>query len=301
MEKLLQWGISNSTSTGTETPRSDSNEKQRETPKIDSGIIDVILGKSDAVKMKEIVQLISDPQETLENKEIAFDNLEMIVQQIDNAIDLENMKLWPQIISFLSLPVASLRVHALWVCGTAVQNNIRAQKAFAQAGGLRATIDLLKNEQEEVEVRSKALYAISGAIKHYQEGLDLFDQGEGYEALLKLLQTSDDIPMLRKTTFLLETLLKQDSKSVASRMEEKGLLKQMIKILNKYGDQDDDLTDKIFSTLLALLRSSISFDDDEIEELRLLLPDLKQKYQDIALSPEQWNHLENCLALSHAD
>lgn len=41
------------------------------------------------------------------------------------------MNLWPKLISFLSLPEVSLRVHAVWVCGTAVQNNPKAQKAVS--------------------------------------------------------------------------------------------------------------------------------------------------------------------------
>jgi hsp70-interacting protein len=41
------------------------------------------------------------------------------------------MNLWPKLLSFLSLPETSLRVHAVWVCGTAIQNNIRAQKAVS--------------------------------------------------------------------------------------------------------------------------------------------------------------------------
>src|SRR2546421_12609899 len=43
--------------------------------------------------------------------------------------DIENMNLWPKLISFLSFPEISLKMHAIWVCGTAIQNNPRAQKA----------------------------------------------------------------------------------------------------------------------------------------------------------------------------
>lgn len=41
------------------------------------------------------------------------------------------MNLWPKILSFLSFSETSLRKHAVWVCGTAIQNNIRAQKAVS--------------------------------------------------------------------------------------------------------------------------------------------------------------------------
>lgn len=41
------------------------------------------------------------------------------------------MGLWPKILSFISFSETSLRKHAVWVCGTAIQNNIRAQKAVS--------------------------------------------------------------------------------------------------------------------------------------------------------------------------
>lgn len=44
-------------------------------------------------------------------------------------VDIDNMNLWPKLISFLSFPETTLREYAAWVCGTAVQNNPQAQKA----------------------------------------------------------------------------------------------------------------------------------------------------------------------------
>lgn len=44
-------------------------------------------------------------------------------------LDLENMKLWPAIIAQLNNEHAEIRKGVAWVCGTAVQNNPKAQKA----------------------------------------------------------------------------------------------------------------------------------------------------------------------------
>ncbi|CAB4396649.1 unnamed protein product [Rhizophagus irregularis] len=281
MEQLLRWSIENSDPSGgsPQPPPQDDPEKK----KIDPEIINAILGKSDATRIREAVEVISNPNETLENKEIAFDNLELLVEQIDNAIDIENMGLWPKILSFISFSETSLRKHAVWVCGTAIQNNIRAQKAFAEKGGIKLILDLLKNPNEDNEIKSKALYAISGAIKHYPPGLEQFDQEKGYETLLSLLQTSSDLTILRKSIFLFNTLLLQDPIKVATRIEEKGLSRQLVKLLETYGD-DEDLADKILRTLLAEFQySSKSLSEDEINELRRILPEIKNKYGEVAL------------------
>ncbi|GBC02951.1 hypothetical protein RclHR1_00490037 [Rhizophagus clarus] len=290
MEKLLKWSIENSDSSGDSPQPPPQNEPEK---KIDPGVIDAILGKSDAARIREAVEIISNPNETLENKEIAFDNLEMLVEQIDNAIDIENMNLWPKLLSFLSFSEHTLRKHAVWVCGTAIQNNIRAQKAFAEKGGIKLILNLLKDQNEDPEIRSKALYAISGAIKHYLPGLDQFEEEKGYETLLSLLQTSSDLTILRKTVFLFNTLLLQDPIKVATRIEEKGLSKQLIKLLETYGEDDEDLADKILRTLLAELQySSKSLSEDEINELKRILPEIKSKYGEVALSKSEWEELE---------
>lgn len=59
----------------------------------------------------------------------AFDELEMIVEGIDNASNMERMNLWPQIFSCIS-PNESIEVvrFALWIVGTCAQNNPETQK-----------------------------------------------------------------------------------------------------------------------------------------------------------------------------
>lgn len=105
MEKLLQWAINN---TDQEQLREEAEaikrgEKQPDPSKFDPKIIEAILGKDDATRMKgkrasrmanhtrfplanmidrlswaEAVDCISDPKETVESKVIALDNLELV-------------------------------------------------------------------------------------------------------------------------------------------------------------------------------------------------------------------------------
>ena len=90
----------------------------------------------------------------------------------------------------------------------------------------------------------------------------------------------------------------------------------MIKLLETYGE-DEDLADKvtiqkriklapklsiliipfqILCTLLAEFKhSSQSFSEDEMNELRRILPEIKKKYGQASLSSSEWEELENHL------
>ena len=159
MEKLLQWAVNNSdqNSLSEQAAAIRRGEVQPDPDKYDPKILEAILGKDDATRMKgkkdiyiyiyalfffcetkldmhyiESVECINNPEDTVDNKVIALDNLEMLIEGIDNARNIENMKLWPGIIKQLSAAEPEVRKGTAWVCGTAVQNNPEAQKAVSR-------------------------------------------------------------------------------------------------------------------------------------------------------------------------
>lgn len=71
--------------------------------------------------MKEAMAVIGNPEGTVEDKLVAFDNLEMLCEGLDNANNLENLKLWGPLVSQFDSAESELRFMAAWVCGTAVQ------------------------------------------------------------------------------------------------------------------------------------------------------------------------------------
>lgn len=78
MDSLLRWSIENSVPTAqgtTITPRTD----------LDPGIIDHILGKPDAVLMKEALEVAVDENRDEDDRLQALEDLEMLVGNIDNA------------------------------------------------------------------------------------------------------------------------------------------------------------------------------------------------------------------------
>jgi len=78
MDSLLRWSIENS------TPRSpDAPPPARKD--LDPGIIDHLLGKPDAVLMKEALDVAIDEKRGEDARVQALDNFEMLVEHIDNA------------------------------------------------------------------------------------------------------------------------------------------------------------------------------------------------------------------------
>jgi len=89
-------------------------------------------GPTDAQRMDWNLDAIEKEDVESEDKYIAFENLEMIVQNIDNAHNLENDNRWTRLITQLESEDPELRRLAAWCCGTAVQNNIRSQERVSR-------------------------------------------------------------------------------------------------------------------------------------------------------------------------
>ena len=85
-------------------------------------------GPSDADLMKESMAAIQSPEISIPNKLVAFDNLEQLIEQIDNANNMQNLGLWDPLLAVLESDESDLRRMAAWCMGTAVQNNVLAQE-----------------------------------------------------------------------------------------------------------------------------------------------------------------------------
>lgn len=136
LNDLLKWSIENSSAS---QPSSDQPQQQQPSRPLNSEALSSLLsgGPSDAELMQHSMAVIlSSPSpdddtpasKILENKLTAFDNLEQLIENIDNANNLESLGLWAPLIGELGDPEAELRVMAAWCVGTAVQNNERAQE-----------------------------------------------------------------------------------------------------------------------------------------------------------------------------
>ncbi|KAF9173476.1 hsp70 nucleotide exchange factor fes1 [Mortierella sp. AD010] len=239
LNELLKWSIINQATESEDASAEGASKKPME--KLDPELIDAILGKSESQMMLEALTVIKNPQASIDEKELAWEDFEMLIEQIDNA----------------------------------------------------SMIELLSDP--ETYVRAKAIYALSGAIKHFEPALEEFKNMDGYKTLITLLKTETDIPLLRKTVFLINTLLIQDPAS-SKQLAELELVHTLHAVLTQHID-DEDLTEKSLVTLRTFLDvTSSPIHPMTLASIRPKVLEAKEKYSQHILDSEAWSDLEKKLA-----
>jgi len=228
MNPLLQWSIAaagsgNGSSEGNgdmERPRVDPAEL-RPGGRLDPAIIDLILGKSDAVLMQELLSIALMLEKHLDDRVAAMEEFEMLIENLDNASNLEKLKMWPSILELCGSPMEPIRFHALWICGTAVQNNATAQDHLLSHEPCKIFLSAVAaDSHNSAETRAKGMYAISNLLRHFPAAVHAFTELGGWSVLKACL--SDDEPIIRsKTVYLLNSLLMQDSPATDESVKER--------------------------------------------------------------------------------
>ncbi|KAI8907840.1 armadillo-type protein [Gorgonomyces haynaldii] len=197
---LLAWATVNA--------QSEDNTVNRPLQPLDPKWVDVILGKGDAIRLKECFEVVYSDK-SLEEKLQAFDEIELLVESIDNANDLRPLGLWPKLLKALEFEEDELRMFSLWVIGTAIQNNEKAQQAFYDFEALGHILRALEQDKS-IKVRQKALYCLSSAIRQNKQLYDQFVKQDGYQLLFQLFGDADT-SIVTRSLFLLNQLLKDET------------------------------------------------------------------------------------------
>lgn len=127
LNKLLKWSITNSDASKDAEDESNAvdSSKSNITPELISRLFRN--QESDATLMCRYIAAVQHPEIELNDKLVAFDNFEQLIEGIDNAMNIESLGLWPDIISLLKHEETEIRLYAAWSVGTAVQNNPKTQ------------------------------------------------------------------------------------------------------------------------------------------------------------------------------
>lgn len=176
LNDLLKWSIGQTPATNGDSTNGASPQPPKSdlTPELLAALMG---GPSDADLMKASIEIIvnTNPEEvTLEDKVIAFDNFEQLIENLDNANNIANLGLWPPLLEQLEHEEAELRKMAAWCIGTAVQNNEKTQERLHFHGGVPTLVELALKDDEVHDVRRKATYALSSAVRNYQPAMDVF-------------------------------------------------------------------------------------------------------------------------------
>lgn len=179
---------------------------------LDPEIIDAILGKPDAVAMKEALCLASDENADMASRVRSLDDLEMLVENTDNANNLTHLQMYPDLLVLLRDETPDpVRRQTLWVIGTAVENNPKAQSEVIKYDPIPRILNLLIPEKKSgndpaIQTRAKAIFALSTILIQNAAAVMRLGEVDGWEILKKAL--TDDNPTIRnRTAFLVHTLL----------------------------------------------------------------------------------------------
>ncbi|KAG8902530.1 hsp70 nucleotide exchange factor fes1 [Tulasnella sp. 403] len=277
---LLDWATKN-------TPN-DVSDGQHATPKptekLVPELVDMILGKPDAVRMKEALAIAVDEARPESARVQALDDLELLIESLDNANgkyvhngrrsmltrqftlgpDLEVLKMWEPLLTLASSPSNDISMNALWVIGTAIQNNPKSQAAFLSHDPFPAILSALSRGTTP-EVRAKAMYCISGALKHSRAGVLKFTQADGWGALKTALSGSSPV-VRRKIAFLLNALLIPHDEALTDSTTENDRSPFETSDVVRIGITDAGLIQTLTSSLTSTSSTEIESRDEDYEE-----------------------------------
>ncbi|CAI7576799.1 unnamed protein product [Penicillium discolor] len=182
MNKLLKWSVANSqASAGADGEGSAPNLPAAASNLTPQMVNTLFGGPSEADLMRAAMEVVHDNESDLENKLIAFDNFEQLIEGIDNANNLVPLNLWKPLVELLKHDETDIRRMAAWCVGTAVQNNPKAQDQLVDLNEIPTLVNLATTESNPA-ARKKAIYAISSAVRNHQPALDALNKSlpEGY-------------------------------------------------------------------------------------------------------------------------
>lgn len=185
MEKLLQWSIANSK--GEEEAMKTLGQPD---PKALADLFGMG-GPDEPTLMKQAMIILDNPEATVENKLIALENFEMLIENLDNANNIQNLNLWPTLIKNIDNENFSELICS--IIGTANQNNDTSQQHFNKIeNGFQKLIKLASESNDNNSSRMKALYALSNAIRHNPDGYHLFKNLGGWKIVKEIKDNQSD-------------------------------------------------------------------------------------------------------------
>jgi len=158
---------------------------------------------------KNSISDLSLPENTPEEvrrKEVALENLEERVEQLDLAQGLYNLGGVGPVLTCLESAHGSIQQRAAGVVAACVQNNIDLKDAVVQLGALPKLLAVYSNRTLDSEVRAKALSA-AGVLIRGNSTLELsFLHNQGL-AMLRADMLIGEVRLRRKAVFTLSQLI----------------------------------------------------------------------------------------------
>lgn len=260
MDKLLQWSIA---------LQSGDKETMAKVGTPDAQMLLQLFGggPDEPQLMKHAMAVAANPEATEENRVVALENFEMLIENLDNANNIENLRLWPEVIALLDeAHPAAVRALAALIVGIAVQNNPALQEAFLRhREGLRRLIAVARPEEAPPRaVYLKALFALLLLVRNDAAACRQFG-AEGGWLVVTTLAAADGDPKTRLRLLLLVLALLLTG--VDERpLRQMGTVAQLAHILGS--ELHSGCIDKVLNIVATLGAAGYKFSDDELAALR---------------------------------
>jgi hypothetical protein len=234
-------------------------------------------GTDDPTLMKQSIQIIEDPTiEDLEVKLTALENYEMLIENLDNANNIGNMKQWESIIKQLDSEEEDFKNLAASIIGIAVQNNDVSQKAFLEHADL-AFPKLINLSKEEKNV--KALFALSNVVRNNDDALIQFEKHNGWDLLQPVLDESSDKLKLKLFSLLSSLLTLEDKVNVLARIKTHNVVDQILNSINS--ETNVNLVDRSLFLLVSLVNHGYQFNDQEVAKIHDVVSIIESHFKDV--------------------
>eukprot|EP00271_Cylindrocystis_brebissonii_P005257 TRINITY_DN17206_c0_g1_i1.p1 TRINITY_DN17206_c0_g1~~TRINITY_DN17206_c0_g1_i1.p1 ORF type:complete len:443 (-),score=85.01 TRINITY_DN17206_c0_g1_i1:1-1329(-) len=273
MESMLHWAIENSDK---EQLAAAAKSVSPMTPEEISLRRHHIKEVMDAMKMPSDAELMTTAIADVKNAshlsvdEVlrALQELLQLVEPIDNANDLHTLGGLLALADVLTHSDTRVRALTAWVLGTAAQNNPKLQQQYIDIGLLSALLNLAASAVD-AEESSKALFALSAAIRNHEAAQEVFYAEGGTGLLIRFMNPESDARLRRKAVILVGALaeqLSEDSgalnieesqqrrKAARDQLHSKTLLDSVLSLVVQV--EDTVLLEKALVTLQSLVLSS---------------------------------------------
>lgn len=270
MEKLLNWSVAQ---------QDPETAKKAGAP--DPELLAQLFGQTtdDVTLMRQNLELIENPECDDDNKLTAFDNFEMLIENIDNANNIENLQLWDRLISLLDSENEEFQTMTCSIIGTSVQNNDKAQSDFLKhPQGFTKLITLAKNSEN---VRIKSLYALSNLIRNNKESYKHFDQDKGWELLGPIItdKEANDKVKLRSLSLLGAILSIAPSEDAKKHIADYSIIAKLLSLIQP--GTHFSLADKSLNLVVSLINEGYKFNEDETKDVKRAVEVIDKDFKDV--------------------
>ena len=261
-KKLLQYAIE-AGSTCVDDPNANSIASDSDRKWLNEAVKDISSAYKNLVKrLKECLEILIaselDNSISVDDLEATLEEIASLCEDIDLACDLHKIGGFEVVLKFLRHTNLRLGYAAANVIAVVSQNNEYCQNVLLKADNLLEILlekTLTHNTDEEKNIATKSMYALSCLVRHNKTGIEKFISHNGFSYILRGIQS--DVAKLRvKSMFLLSSLSKE-SYEILKFINTNDFAAALLKAFNV--DDDLGLIEYALETLIAISCHNVEF------------------------------------------